>query len=139
MKLAECRENYYFFSGEASKIGRSLALSGFAIIWVFKKTGASSGLIFDSDMVNAGVLLVVFLILDMLQYVVAAIIWGVYGRYKECKKIGKDDEFEAHRAINWPALGFFWGKLAVLAVAYFYLIRVIIINTNTFSSGQCLQ
>ena len=77
----------------------------------------------------AGVLVVISLALDFLQYVYASAAWGIFHRFKEKKRDNKEargiaftDEFQAPDQINWPTLIFFWMKLGVLSVAYWIMI-----------------
>jgi hypothetical protein len=80
---------------------------------------------FRRDLVLAATAFVLALGLDFMQYVVASLIWGAYSRRKE--KVFKRDQipldldFDFPRAINWPALFFFWTKIATLAVGQFVL------------------
>lgn len=73
----------------------------------------------------AGLLIVIALSFDLLQYVVGALIWGSFNRKKEREGCPQDAEFTAPPRLNWPALFFFWGKVVLMAAAYVQLARFI--------------
>lgn len=120
MKLNEYRETYYEFSGKASDTARGLAFAGIAVVWVFRVDGSGDvATMLPADLLRALGMLVAALALDLMQYVVAAAIWGSFSRLKETQ-LGKEYEGElsAPRYLNWPGLACFWGKLAALVSAY---------------------
>lgn len=128
MNLADVRAAYYERTAKASDIARQLGFAGIAIIWVFK-TEVAGSLTIPNELRLAGVLLVISLALDFLQYVYASSAWGIFHRFKENERDNKEargiaftDEFQAPDQINWPTLIFFWMKLGVLSVAYWILI-----------------
>lgn len=117
MKLKESREIYYFNSGKASDIVRQLALAGIALIWIFKTDIAGQPRL-PTELVWPAILIVIGLGIDLLQYVVASIIWGTFGRQKEKSGVGIEEEFEAPRELNWPGLVFYGAKVSVIGLAY---------------------
>ena len=147
MKISEAREFYYFNTGKTSEIVRQLALAGIAVVWIFK-TGQTQ---LPSELILPLSLIIATLILDLLQYFVAATIWGLYSRYQEkvceAKKTSdiksaqyskfrggskKSTEakpsietnsfiFQAPRAINWAGIIFFYSKSLSLIFAYWFL------------------
>lgn len=128
MNLADVRAAYYERTAKASDIARQLGFAGIAIIWVFK-TEVAGSLTIPNELRLAGVLLVISLALDFLQYVYASSAWGIFHRFKENERDNQEargiaftDEFQAPDQINWPTLIFFWMKLGVLSVAYWILI-----------------
>lgn len=121
MKREDTRKAYYWYSEKASDIARQLAFAGIAVIWVFKVDG-SDGPAIANEFVWPGVLVLITLTLDLLQYAWGAAAWGVFNRKQEMKKVPEAEEFEAPRQINWPTLVLFWGKLAMVAAAYVFLI-----------------
>jgi len=96
MKLDDAREFYYFFTGKTSEIVRQLALAGIAVIWIFK-IGQNQ---IPSELLLPLYLIAVTLVLDFLQYFVAATIWGVFSRHQEilCEKEKKEKEEEREKA-----------------------------------------
>ena len=119
MKLADARENYYYFSGKVSEIARQLAFAGIGIVWVFRTT-VPSGSVLPRELYAAVVWLVLTLGADFAHYLAATILWGTYHRYRE-KRVAPDEEFVAPRAINWPALAFFYLKVVLLVIAYVWI------------------
>jgi hypothetical protein len=122
MNLASYWQTYYDFSGKASDVGRSLAFAGIAVVWVFK-TG-SVAQVPPRGLLLPLALFAVALLLDLLHYVVAAFIWGIFSRYKE-KRLPEDkreEDFDAPPALNYPASVLFILKLLVLVVGYLFLI-----------------
>lgn len=89
MKLKDARDNYYFYTGKASELVRQLGLAGIAVIWLFKKEVAGVPKI-PEELLLPLVLIVLGLALDLLQYVSASIIWGVFQRWKE-KRVEEDE------------------------------------------------
>ncbi len=121
MKLKDAREAYYEYSRKASEVSRSLAFAGIALIWIFKEDVAGSPRV-PAGLVLPSILLASSLAFDLLQGVVASLLWGGFHRFKERQiKPGEDPEFKAPRWINWPTLFCFWGKL-ILVGAGLYLI-----------------
>lgn len=73
------------------------------------------------DLVAVLLLLATALLLDLLQYTFAALIWGYYARRKEKElrhRFHEDPMIEPPPQLNWPGIGFFWGKLLVLVIGY---------------------
>lgn len=122
MNREKLRADYDYFSGKASDIARQLAFAGIAIIWVFK-TDQAGRYVVPSELFLPGTLIVLGLALDFLHYIVATAIWGIYNRIKEKQHVGEDEDFKAPPIFNWPALIFFWAKVAAIAAAYFFLLR----------------
>lgn len=120
MKLKDARDFYYFHTGKTSELVRQLGLAGIAVIWLFKKDVAGVPRI-PEELLLPLVLIVLGLALDLLQYATAAVIWGVYQRWKE-RRVGEDEEFEAPRQLNWPAIFFFVLKAPAIVTAYVLLL-----------------
>ncbi len=79
--------------------------------------------------------LIIGLGLDLMQYVVASAIWGLFHRIKE-KKLGADSDIDitAPPYLNWPSLFFFWGKLASILAGYVSLLGYVK-HAISFSTG----
>lgn len=125
MDLAGAKTEYYNRSGKASDINRQLALAGVAFVWIFSGGNTSTGvkLHIPDDLLRVGLILVVALALDLLQYVWGAASWGIFRRRHE-KRIRQkleSDNFLAPSWMNWPTLFFFWTKLIAVVVAYAFL------------------
>jgi hypothetical protein len=119
VRLKDVRDAYYTQSGKASDVSRQLSLAGIAIIWVFSGGGVSTGAAvhIPRDLTFAGLILVVALAADFLQYAWASGAWGIFNRIKE-QTVKENADFEAPPWLNYPTLTFFWGKLVLVAAAY---------------------
>lgn len=106
------------FTGKASEIIRQSALSGIALIWIFK-TEVNGKTIIPLDLLIAGLWIITVLIFDLLQYLVGAKLWALLRDHKEKNKIY---EFQAPDWINYPAWGFFIAKVIFIFYAYWYII-----------------
>ena len=122
MKLEDACGHYEYFSGEASKLARQLALAALAVVWIFKTDVAGGGYRVPATLKPAALAAVMALMFDVLQYGYGALFWGWYHRSKERQHLKPDDEFEPPREVNWPTLTFFWAKLVAIAVAYGFLL-----------------
>ena len=124
MKLSEFRSTYYEMSGKASEICRSLAFAGIAVVWIYK-TGPEASPHPQPEMLLPTALLILGLALDLLQYVYSAAVWGMLARLYERNLDHLDDDPEVsppRSYVNWPTLGFFWGKIGCIVFAYLLLI-----------------
>ena len=121
MKLSNYRESYYGFSGSASNVSRQAAFAGIALIWVFNSK-TPDGIHLPIELIWPTLFLIIGLGLDLLHYVVASAIWGIFHRIKE-KELGEipDPDVEAPIYLNWPTLLLFWGKLIAICTGYIYL------------------
>lgn len=122
MKLKDYREAYYTHSGKASDVARQLGFAGIAIIWTFKSLGTDGAQRLAPDLYLAGELIVISLALDLFQYLSAALIWGLFSRIKEKKGTKTNANITAPPYFNWPAIVFFWLKIAVIGWAYAVLL-----------------
>jgi hypothetical protein len=125
-RIEEAQRNYDELSSAASEHARKLCYVGFALIAIF--SGVQGGALrFPLDIPNqlvwAGLLLGIALGLDLLQYVVATALWGAWARKHE--KNGREPA-EFPRAINWPALAFFWLKIVATIAGWVALLEYIV-------------
>src|SRR4051794_34452286 len=102
MKLADTRDNYQFNTGKTSDIVRQLCFAGLALVWIFK-TGDSSHLVVPPPLVFPSFVFIAALTLDLLQYFLNSIIWGLYNRHHEKISLDQEREFTAPTIINLPA------------------------------------
>lgn len=122
MKLSDYRQTFYDFSAKASEVSRKLAFAGIAIVWIFKTSENISPKV-PIDLYLPTALLVLTLALDLLQYVSATIIWGIF-QWKEERKlqdINDDPELGAHPLCKLPQNVFFLLKIISITLAYFTL------------------
>ena len=117
MKIADYRADYYAFSSKTSEIARQLSFAGIALIWVFKPKDAAPTAI-PVELLWPAALFVLTLALDLLHAAYGTLVWGLFSRYHEKQHIGADAELDAPAWFNWPSLGFFWGKVLAVVVAY---------------------
>jgi len=126
VRLSEYEEDFGWFSSKASDVARSLALAGIAFVWVFKITTGTTPRI-PQDLVLPALLFAVTLAADLLQYVSATVVWGLFCWYQE-RQLGKrdaldeDPELTAPVFFTYPQLAFFWGKMLSLGWGYSLLI-----------------
>lgn len=127
MKLSKYKEDYYFFTGKVSDIVRQLAFAGIAVIWVFKQDSKPLPKIPDAMLLPLA-LLVLALAADLLQYSIAALIWGRFHRYHEKELIDKteDPDLTAPGYYNWPALFLIFMKSTLVVIAYILLLRYVL-------------
>ena len=110
------------FTGLASTAARTLALSGIAIIWIFKHDG-ENGPQLPPELLAPALWLVISLSLDLLQYVTGAVVWTIFHRYHEVK--GRMPEDKVSSSPFWPRVldTLFCAKVAAVGVAYSYLLK----------------
>jgi hypothetical protein len=135
LKLQDTRAEYYYFTGKVSDIVRQLGLAGVAIIWVFKTDSAGRQTI-PEGLLPAGILILLGLATDLLQYAAGTIIWDRFNTTKEDelenklaekKARGEDydpeaEDFTAPSSINDLTKTLFWVKFILMLLAYIYLI-----------------
>lgn len=120
MKLADCRTAREDLSSKASEITRKLGFAGIAVIWIFK-TEQGANFVVPPDLVLPGLLIIIGLTLDFLQYVVGNYIWAFYHWHRERAGTKESENFLAPPKINWPTNFFFAAKIATMIAAYVLL------------------
>lgn len=123
MKLGKAWENRDYFTGKASELARQLAFSGIAVIWIFKNTGTTA--LVPDDLIWPLFLLVVTLFLDLLQYILASVMWTRFTRAQEAKHNAKEEDSgidDSPKSINLPHSICFWLKFVTVAIAYVLLV-----------------
>ena len=117
MKLKDAREAYQDYSSRASEATRMLALAGIGIIWVLRVEGPSQAI--TSQLLLPLLLFAACLGSHLLHYVSAALVWGIYHRYKETKTSGGETvEFLAPQWLNWFGNSFFFCKVCLVIAGY---------------------
>jgi hypothetical protein len=96
MKLEKVREEIYYFSQKAGEASQKLALSGIAIIWLFKSTDGSVNT-FPLHLYWSLLLFIATLFIEFIHYLIFAPIWAIYYKkmYNEIHKTKKVD-VESH-------------------------------------------
>ena len=107
MKLSGFKADYQWFSAKASDVSRQLALSGFAVIWVFKLDGPAGGARVPAALLGSALLLAVSLGLDLIHYLVSTMIWGSFHRWHERRLSSPscDPEISAPRFLSSSRIG----------------------------------
>ena len=128
MKLTDYRKDYYEFSGKASDVARNLAFAGIAFVWIFK-VGAEHGPRIPQELLLPLAFLAICLGADLLQYVAATCVWGIFQWYEESKidDLKKDPELEAPSWLKWPQFIFFVMKLVTVFLAYIFLAKYVLV------------
>lgn len=118
MTNKEAWEQYKEYSQTTSEIARKFAFAGVAICWFFKLEDNK----FPQIVLYALLLLVVFFISDLLQYLISSFLYKWWIRKEEIKKweqTGKiEGEFFNPNWIDIPAYIFFISKITLLLVSY---------------------
>lgn len=120
-------DDYDYYTGKTSDINRSLALAGVAIIWIFRNPESSQAL-FPETLLIPLWFLVISLILDLLQYFLGAMLWGIFYEYKyhlwKRKKTITDEmakDIEAPNILSVPLIVIFFAKIVSMVFAYYKL------------------
>lgn len=123
-KVADYREDFYTFTGKASEVNRQLALAGVAVIWIFKNPEASKTLLPDGLLWPLA-LLIISLGLDLLQYFLGSVIWGIFFEVKEYqvnRQVIQDDNIMAPSYFSYTITFFFFLKIIAMVAAYVLLL-----------------
>ncbi len=127
MKLSGYKEDFYTFSGKASDVARTAAFAGIALVWVFKIDSKPFPKL-PEDLLSPTGLFALCLALDLLQYVSATIIWGLFHRHHERKLSNPSDDPELSHS-PWlvrPLQLFFTLKLVSVMAGYLFIGKYII-------------
>jgi hypothetical protein len=126
MKLKDCRETFYEFSGKLSDNARKLAFAGIAIVWIFKQ-GENGLYSIPGALRTAMLMFVVSLSLDLLQYIYQTIVWGSFHTYKENPlKHDENADFLAPTTFNNVANVIFWSKVIALVIGYVFMLSFLL-------------
>jgi hypothetical protein len=124
VKLAEYRKTFYEFSGKASDVSRQLSFAAIAIIWLFKNDLPGGGHpTIPHALIFPGILIVTALAADLLQYTLASLIWRLYYRYLEKKRVPPRRRNTAQSLVRNPDNRSFLGQgVSRHSGLYFYLV-----------------
>ena len=125
--VGEYRNDFYYFTGKASDVARQLAFAGFGIIWVFTDSD-ETGLHVPDKLLFAGLGFAISLTLDLIQYLLGALIWRFAYRYIEdrFRKLGDDTIYRHEPCLEQPITIIFWIKCALVLVSYALVILFIL-------------
>jgi hypothetical protein len=93
VKLSEYKQDFYTYSGIASDVARMAAFAGIALVWVFKIDAKPVSRLPQELLVPSG-FFALAIALDLLQYVAATAIWGLFHRYHERSLVNPTDDPE---------------------------------------------
>jgi hypothetical protein len=117
MELSKYREDAHEFTAKLSDINRNLAFAGIAIIWVFK-VQADDKFIIPNELLLPLYFIVICLLLDLLQYLYLSIIWTLFHRKMENKKIKETKAPKWYSNVSYVIL---FTKVAVNIIGFVFL------------------
>lgn len=130
--LDKYREAKNFFTGETSRINRTLAFGGIAVIWIFRRNYTPDSTITDIIPDQLQLPLILFVIalgLDLIHYGIASIIWTVFYRWHEYKIQNgweKDEDVTSSRWNYRIIDSIFWTKIVINMIGFIALLRILI-------------
>lgn len=124
MKLSGYKQSYYDFSGASSGVTRQAAFAGIALVWIFNGK-ANETLVLPAELLWPTLFLIACLACDLLHYILASAIWGVFHRFHERQGVTQDTEVIAPAYFNWPTLVLFWGKHGFVLLGYYGLLSYV--------------
>lgn len=126
MKLSNYKKTYYEFSGKTSDVARTAAFAGIALIWVFKIEPPAPRL--PTDLIFPVGLFAFGLAFDLLQYIIATFIWGIFYGHHESKltDVNIDPQISHPSWFQIPIMFFFILKLLSIIIGYICVARYIL-------------
>lgn len=122
LKLKECKDAYFFFSGKASDNARHLSFAGIGIIWIFR-IGQGIKISFPGGLKTAFIFFSISLLLDILHYCAGTIIWGTFHRsYEKKENYDEKNIIYALKYLSWPINFFLATKLISVACGYIFIL-----------------
>jgi len=120
MKVRDARAFYFDYAKKLDDRIRTLAITGIAIIWVFKQT-TDAGFKVPQQLVTPGVLLITALALDVLQLAYGMIAWGKMAK----RGAGKEPDYDIEKPawLNWPTMFMAYSRMLFVFAAYVLLIK----------------
>lgn len=122
--LKDVWANKESFTKSASDLGRTLCLSGLAVVWIFRSPSAYGSAI-PPWLMWCSLLIVVSLALDLAQYLVGAYRVGRFGRTMEKEGKGDNDTVEYPMDHPKPINRLWAAKIIFVSVAWLGLIAYI--------------
>jgi hypothetical protein len=120
IKLKECEEVYYMYSGKASDVARQISFAGIAIVWMFKP-GNNLNLVMPHSLLIPLFLFSLSLFFDILHYIYSTVVWGCFHRMEENKGKEPETEVTIPQWFNWPSITLFSLKLLFVVVGCFFV------------------
>jgi hypothetical protein len=116
MKIEDYRQTFYTYSGKLSDITRQLAFAGIAVIWLFKKDVSGTPAI-PEQLLLPGLLILVSLFCDLVQYIAGSLFWRWVYRHKEKTGVSEDADEQHSEWLERPIFLFFVLKIAALSAS----------------------
>lgn len=127
-KLKDYLDDFDTYTSKASEVNRQLAFAGIAIIWLFKNPEGNKSL-FTHELITPLFCLIISLSLDLFQYLLGSIIWGIFFEIKE-RQINKgeikDNDIKANRILSYAITFFFVLKIIAMCIAYYFLLAYLL-------------
>ena len=121
MELKDAYGAYLRNSTSASAVARQASFAGIALVWIFRSQ-YGEGIVLPNGLLWPLYFLVISLSFDLLQYISASLVWGMFHRYKEVKlKKEYMGDIGSPAILNAPANIFFWCKMGSVIFGYFTL------------------
>lgn len=131
MNLIHYRDSYYEFTDKASNVARQLAFAGIAFIWIFRNETVGP-IAIPKQLVLPAMLLVGGLAADLLHYVVASLVWGIFHRCKEKEHgVGYKGTIEAPPWFNWPGISLWAIKIVLVTLSYIFIFVYVLSQYRT--------
>lgn len=127
MLLEKYKQDYYYFSGEVSKLVNQFALAGIAVVWIFKSDKSGTPLI-PHGLLTPLVCFVLSLGFALLHYFIASIIWGIFYRFYERKNKGNPNVDVKAKKILPNTIWFFYMAKVVALIAGFVFLSIFIFD-----------
>lgn len=128
--LQHYRETYYSFTEKVSTNVRNLSISAIGIVWIFKIQDHYGGYDIPAALYLPVILVLSAMALDFAQYLYASVAWGIFFRRKEKQGVTEDQELDASIYLNLPSSVFFYGKVLLIAPAYFFLVKFLMVSVH---------
>ena len=124
MKIRDLWESYHFYTQGLTEHGRKLAFATAAICWFFK----SEQVTFPTPVILSLTFVVLYFLLDMLQYFISALVLRSWTYQKEAEleqvkgKADPDDDVEKPPSLDAPAFRLFIAKHIALLMSFIALL-----------------
>src|SRR5688500_3461543 len=123
--LKDYREDYYYFTGKASEVSRTLALGGIALVWIFKNPDPAKTII-PAALIFPAILFATSLFLDLCQYALGGWLWRWF--FKKNEKLARTDKTIDLEHIECPEwipdflMYIYNSKIGIMLMGYIFMI-----------------
>jgi hypothetical protein len=123
VKIAELRDTYYEATDKVSELVRQLSFAGIAVVWILRTGEHAGGVKYSSELLRPLVFFVGTLSCDLLQYLYKSVVYGLLNRYYWRRHHDNKADVRVSPKWNWLTLVLFWLKVALVIIAYGYLLN----------------